>query len=60
MNIEKNVSSSQDPAQCSPLEKHSTYQFDGKSFIVTLVFRKEGPETVGTVLLKLMQTEGSC
>ena len=39
------------------LRRQSTYHVDGKSFVVTSVFREEGKETLGSVLLKLIQTE---
>ncbi|MBR3873652.1 MAG: hypothetical protein IKJ26_05700 [Clostridia bacterium] len=39
------------------LEKQSTYNLNGKVFVVTPVFRKEAPETLGSVLFKLMQSE---
>ena len=38
-------------------EDSSTYQVDGKVFIVTPVFRDEASETLGDILLKLMKTE---
>lgn len=47
----------QAPMPTSPLERKSTYHVDGKSFIVTPVFRQEGTETLGSVLVKLMRTE---
>ena len=45
------------PVQNSPLERKATYQVDGKSFIVTPVFRQKGTETLGSVLVKLMRTD---
>ena len=45
------------PINNEPLDRQSTYHFDGKRFIVTPVFRSNGSETLGSVLLKLMQTE---
>ncbi len=41
------------------LERPSTYKVDGKSFIVTPVFRQEGCETLGSVLVKLMQADNA-
>lgn len=38
-------------------EKQSTYTLNGKVFVVTPVFRKEAPETLGSILFKLMQSE---
>ena len=37
----------------------ATYQVEGKTFIVEPVFQSEGQETIGTVLLKLMQSDMS-
>ncbi|MDD3335707.1 MAG: FAD-dependent oxidoreductase [Eubacteriales bacterium] len=42
-----------------PLFKTTTYHFDGRSFVVTPIFRQEGHETLGCILLKLMQTENA-
>lgn len=47
------------PVLSSPLEHQSTYQVEGKSFIVTPVFRQEGMETLGSVLVKLMRMESA-
>lgn len=42
------------------LDRESTYHVDGKSFIVTPVFlQQEGKETLGSVLLKLIQTDAT-
>lgn len=45
--------------QNNPVEDSSTYDVNGKVFIVTPIFRKEGSETLGEVLLKLMKSEYS-
>ncbi|TQI67333.1 hypothetical protein [Clostridium sp. KNHs216] len=39
------------------LDKTSTYKVDGKSFIVEPVFQTEGPDTLGTILIKLMRAD---
>lgn len=44
-------------AKAEHLDRKSTYHVDGKNFVVTPVFRQEGAETLGSVLLKLIQTE---
>lgn len=44
-------------AKAEHLDHKSTYHIDGKNFIVTPIFRQEGAETLGSVLLKLIQTE---
>ena len=54
INIQKQ---SQAPMKNSPLERQSTYHVSGKSFIVTPVFRQQGKETLGSVLVKLIQTD---
>lgn len=41
------------------LEKSSTYNVDGKKFIVEPVFRQDGHETIGTILVKLMQSDAN-
>ena len=43
----------------SSLNDTSTYQIEGKTFIVTPVFREDERETLGEVLLRLMQTENA-
>ena len=43
----------------SSLEDKSTYQIEGKSFVVTPVFREDGHESLGEILLRLMQTENA-
>lgn len=39
------------------LDKSSTYKVDGKTFIVKPVFQTDGHDTLGTVLIKLMQAD---
>ncbi len=39
------------------LETKTTYKVEGKAFVVTPVFKKEGTETLSSVLVKLMQSE---
>ena len=41
------------------IDKVSTYKVEGKNFIVQPVFQPEGQETIGTILLRLMQAEVS-
>lgn len=40
----------------SPFET-SKYQVDGKVFMVEPVFQESGSETIGTILVKLMQAD---
>jgi hypothetical protein len=47
------------PVKDEHLDRQSSYHVDGKRFIVTPVFRSKGSETLGSVLLKLMQTEAA-
>ena len=44
-------------ASNNPLERTSAYQVNGKSFIVTPVFRQDSYETLGSVLVTLMRTD---
>lgn len=39
------------------LEKQSTYNLNGKVFVVTPVFREEAPETLDSILFKLIRSE---
>lgn len=39
------------------LDKTSTYQVGGKTFVVEPVFRQDGKETIGTILVNLMRTD---
>lgn len=41
----------------NPLEKSTVYRVKDKTFIVEPVFPKDGKETLGTVLLRLMQQD---
>lgn len=47
------------PGTCghSRLDKTSTYKVDGKTFIVEPVFRTEGHDTLGTILIRLMRAD---
>ena len=38
-------------------EAQSSYEIDGRRFVVTSTFREDGRETFGTILLRLMQAE---
>ena len=39
------------------LDEKTTYRFGNGSFVVEPVFRKEGPDTLGSILLRLMRSE---
>jgi hypothetical protein len=39
------------------LDKSSTYKVDGKTFVVKPIFRTDGHDTLGTVLIRLMQAD---
>ncbi|ADU26189.1 hypothetical protein [Ethanoligenens harbinense] len=41
----------------SPFERASRYQVDGKAFMVEPFFQISGNETIGTILVKLMQAD---
>ena len=40
-----------------PLDEKTTYRIGDRSFVVEPVFKKESPETLGSVLLRLMKSE---
>ncbi len=40
-----------------PLNEKTTYRFGNRSFVVEPVFKEEGPETLGDVLLRLMKAD---
>lgn len=40
-----------------PLDEKTTYRFGNRSFVVEPVFKEQSPDTVGTVLLRLMQAD---
>jgi hypothetical protein len=39
------------------LDKTSTYKVDGKNFIVEPVFQKDGHDTLGSILIRLMRAD---
>jgi hypothetical protein len=39
------------------LDEKTTYRFGNRSFVVEPVFRKESPDTLGSILLRLMKSE---
>lgn len=41
----------------NPLEDTRTYTIQGKTFIVEPVFKEDTGETVGTILLRLIQSD---
>ncbi|MDO5401161.1 MAG: hypothetical protein Q4F17_09305 [Eubacteriales bacterium] len=41
----------------NPLDEKTTYRIGNRSFVVEPVFKKEGPDTLGSVLLRLMNEE---
>lgn len=41
------------------MKEVTTYMIDGKKFIVTPVFREDGRETFGSILMRLMKSETS-
>ena len=42
-----------------PLDTSSTYQVQGRTFVVQPVFQKEGNTTLAALLLNLMQADAS-
>ena len=41
----------------NPLDEQTTYRIGNRSFVVEPVFKEEGPDTLGSVLLRLMKEE---
>ena len=39
------------------LNEKTTYRFGNRSFVVESVFKEESPDTLGSVLLRLMKAE---
>ena len=39
------------------LDEQPTYRFGNRSFVVEPVFQKESPDTLGSILLRLMKAE---
>ena len=44
-------------AKSSPLDKQTTYHIDGRSFVVQPVFKQGNANSLGDVLLRLMQAD---
>ena len=59
MNIDKKINMKFDNQNPNSIKASSTYQVDGKVFIVTPVFREAASETLGDILLKLMKSENT-
>ena len=55
----KNETESKQTSKAKSMKKETTYTIDGKRFIVTPVFREDGRETFGSILMRLMQSEVS-
>ena len=43
--------------QKNPLKEKTTYRFGNRSFVVESVFKEKSPDTLGSVLLRLMKSE---
>ena len=56
MQDHNSVSSGKKP-QDNPLKEETTYRFGNRSFVVEPVFRQDGPDTLGSILLRLMKSE---
>ena len=53
---EKNAAGKTDATKQS-LDEKTTYRFGNRSFVVESVFQKECPDTLGSILLRLMKAE---
>ena len=56
MQDRNSVSSGKKPQE-SPLKEKTTYRFGNRSFVVESLFKEESPDTLGSVLLRLMKAE---
>ena len=56
MQDHNSVSSGKKPQE-NPLKEKTTYRFGNRSFVVEPVFRQDGPDTLGSILLRLMKSE---
>ena len=41
----------------NPLEETTTYRIEGRSFVVKPVFKEDSTNTLGAILLRLMQAD---
>ena len=55
----KNETENKQTSEAKSMKKVTTYMIDGKKFIVTPVFREDGHETFGSILMRLMKSEVS-
>jgi len=53
---EKNAAGKAGPAK-KTLDEKMTYRFGNRSFVVETVFRESSPDTLGSVLLRLMKAD---
>ena len=44
-------------AKSPPLDQETTYQVNGRSFVVQPVFKQEHDNSLGAILLRLMQAD---
>ena len=55
---QENISKTQTaPSKQDPLDAQTTYHISGRSFVVQPVFKPENNNTLGEVLLRLMQAD---
>ena len=54
---DRNSVSSDKKPQKNLLKEKTTYRFGNRSFVVESVFKEESPDTLGSVLLRLMKAE---
>lgn len=54
---DRNSVSSDKKPQENLLKEKTTYRFGNRSFVVESVFKEESPDTLGSVLLRLMKAE---
>ena len=54
---EKATEIKSEQAYQNPMEETTVYHFEGRSYIVQPVFKTEGSNTLGAILLRLMRSE---
>lgn len=53
----KVIMQEKEPVSPNITEETTTYRIEGRSFVVQSVFKKENANTLGEILLRLMQAE---
>lgn len=54
---EKDITSADTTGENNPLTEKTAYRIGNRSFVVESVFKEESPDTLGSVLLRLMKSD---